>query len=95
MLSKTFIAAYHCLSVKGYLQPQQVMAVYEITPGGCDTRQQRSSLTGISLHRICGRMHSLLDKIVPSGFSKESASGRGTREEARRLAEGLGKKPTG
>ena len=62
--SETSRAAYRSLSVKGYLQPKEreVMAVFERAPGGRYTRQQLSTLTGMPLHCICGRVRSLLDK---------------------------------
>ena len=63
-VAETSRAAYHSLSVKGYLQPREreVMAVFDRTPGGRYTRQQLSTLTGMPLHCICGRVRSLLDK---------------------------------
>ena len=62
--SETSLATYHSLSVKDYLQPKEreVMAVFDRTPGGRYTRQQLSTLTGMPLHCICGRVRSLLDK---------------------------------
>jgi hypothetical protein len=62
--SETSRATYHSLSVKGYLQPKEreVMAVFERSLGGRYTRQQLSTLTGMPLHCICGRVRSLLDK---------------------------------
>lgn len=63
-VTDTSRATFHSLSVKGYLQPKEreVMTVFERTPGGRYTRQQLSSLTGMPLHCICGRVRSLLDK---------------------------------
>ena len=63
-VAETSRAAYHSLSVKDYLQPKEreVMAVFDRTPGGRYTCQQLSTLTGMPLHCMCGRIRSLLDK---------------------------------
>lgn len=63
-VAETSRAAFHSLSVKDYLQPKEreVMAVFERTPAGRYTRQQLSTMTGMPLHCICGRVRSLLDK---------------------------------
>ncbi|MCI4431597.1 MAG: hypothetical protein JHC40_20810 [Burkholderiales bacterium] len=77
-VAETSRAAFHSLSVKDYLQPKEreVMAVFDRTPSGRYTRQQLSTLTGMPLHCICGRVRSLLDKnrLVVHGETTDPAT---------------------
>lgn len=65
MIAHTSAEAYHSLSQVHYIAPQEKRVVDAIVNQGIPlSRQMISELTGIPLHCVCGRVHSLLDAGV-------------------------------